>query len=95
MSPGAATGQGASSPAMTPPYFVLRLPDDEAAPGARFEVQVLDASGRARAVTRFDDETVVEIEGQTVSAPVLEAARRQGAGLGDYVDEAGRSVSPF
>jgi transposase len=78
-----------------PPYFVRRLPATEARPGARFEVQVLYKSGRSRAEARFDEESIVEVEGVAIPEAVLEAARRQPPGQGDYVGRDGTSLPPF
>ncbi len=64
-----------------------------------YEIQVLNCDGQAIACGcvdgQSDESDEVEIDGQHIPHPVIEAARRQQIGEGDYVDPLGRSVSPF
>jgi hypothetical protein len=79
-------------------YFVLHLPKDRAKrrEGYPFQIQILDSRGRARLVGHVGyDEMELEIDGEFVPQAVLEAARRQPDGQGDYVDEMGQSIRPF
>ena len=80
-----------------PRFFVVHLNErDRPAPDQRFEVQVLDPHGRTVCCGYFGDvEEDLEVEGRTIPRPVIEAARRQPLGRGDYVDESGYSVPPF
>jgi hypothetical protein len=81
-----------------PPYFVMRLADDEPelSLGYEFEVQILDAKGRARAIGHIgSSEAELIIEGHAVPFAVIEAARRQPKGAGDYVNKHGQSVHPI
>jgi len=62
----------------------------------RFEIQLLNADGQALACGYVDDQVVsLQIEGRIIPLSVIEAARRQVIGKGDYVDESGSSISPF
>ena len=78
-------------------YFVRHLcNEDTCSSGAEFEIQVLDRNGRAKHVGYCGHaETELVIEGQVVPKEVLDAARRQLMGRGDYVDSKGQSISPF
>ena len=76
-------------------FFVLHLPLDRQLPGARYEVQLLDKDGRAKAVATYDEEGSLSIDGVGVPTAVLAAGRRQAAGKGDYVDESGEQTAPF
>jgi hypothetical protein len=78
-------------------YFVVHLMEnDRPSRGQPFEIQVLDSEGRAIACGYVGtDDTSLDIEGQVVPAAVLEAARRQVIGQGDYVNERGNSIMPF
>ncbi len=78
-------------------YFVLHLGDDDVSETRlRYEVQVLDESGRASEVGRFSqDELTLVVDGVTIPEPVLAAALRQTKGKGDYVGDDGQSVAPF
>jgi hypothetical protein len=78
-------------------YFVSHLdPSDRPSAEKPFEIQLLDAEGRAAATGYFGiGETTLVIQGQLIPMPVLQAARRQRLGQGDYVNEAGVSVPPF
>ncbi len=89
-------------------YFVVRLVGDPGwrPAGAAYEVQVLDSHGRGAVVVHYaSDGGVVgasaangrQMDAASVRIPeaVLDAARRQIPGEGDYVGEDGRSVPPF
>ncbi|MHC4402821.1 MAG: hypothetical protein ACYTG0_24435, partial [Planctomycetota bacterium] len=83
-------------------YFVMHLSERDlgergrASSEGQFEIQLLDAEGRAKACGYVgSDETTLEVEGKTVPIAVIEAARQQPVGQGDYVDEQGHSIQPF
>ncbi len=83
-------------------YFVMHLSEralgerDRAPSDGPFEIQLLDAQGRTKVCGYAGrDETTLEVEGNTVPLAVIEAARQQPVGQGDYVDEHGRSIQPF
>ena len=82
-------------------YFVMHLTDIDLMDRGRqvddrcFEIQILDAEGAAACcgyVCRND--LFLEVAGQSIPLPVIEAAKRQLLGEGDYVDGFGNSV-PF
>lgn len=82
-------------------YFVMQLTDrdlkDRGRPigEKRFEIQVLDGEGRATACGYVGIEDVaLDVGGREIPRAVIEAARSQPLGQGNYVDEHGRSV-PF
>jgi hypothetical protein len=79
-------------------YFVSHLEKRDRPPsGMRYEIQVLNADGQAVVCAHVDDltSTVLEIQGHPIPAPVIEAARKQQLGKGEYVDEAGSPMPPF
>ena len=83
-------------------FFVMHLSDRDLAERGRtsreqpFEIQLLDAEDRAKAVGHVGvDEQLLDIDGYCVPFPVIEAARRQATGQGDYVDENGNSIRLF
>jgi hypothetical protein len=78
-------------------FFVVHLRERERpAPSSVFEIQVLDEDGKAIAIGYVGAEAAsLEIDGQDIPAAVIEAAKRQPLGLGDYIDESGKSVRPF
>ena len=79
-------------------YFVLRLNADHPKYSAShmFQVQVLDSRGRSAFVGHVGEtETDLRIGNIVIPQAVLEAARRQLAGQGDYVNELGQSIPPF
>jgi hypothetical protein len=76
-------------------FFVRKLPTREATPGERFEVQLLDSDGRAVAVGRYDTETSLTVNGETVPAVVLDRGRERPEGSGAYVDQEGVETRPF
>ena len=79
-------------------FFVRRLPADapERASGADLQIQKLDIDGLAEDVVDIPvDAVYAELLGIPVPTAVIEAARRQATGRGDYVDPEGRSVPPF
>jgi hypothetical protein len=78
-------------------YFVVHLSERDR-PAARevFEIQLLDLEGRATACGYIGSgDTDLAIEGRLIPAAVLQAARRQPLGQGDYVDDDGNSIPPF
>jgi len=78
-------------------YFVVHLNErDRPADNRQFEIQLLDRQGRATACGYVGPRDArLQIAGHTVPTAVLEAARRQPLGHGDYVNEKGDSVVPF
>ncbi|QDT52384.1 hypothetical protein Pan44_03940 [Caulifigura coniformis] len=78
-------------------YFILHLEErDRYSSGMRYEIQLLDTYGQTIARGCVDDQAnSLELQGCSIPQPVIEAARKQAIGNGDYVDEAGYSVSPF
>ena len=79
-------------------YFVLHL-NDRDRPGAdsqlSFQIQLLDDLGRSVEEGYVGlEETELRIADRAVPRAVLDAARRQPLGQGDYVDANGESVSP-
>jgi hypothetical protein len=88
-------------------YFVLHLDERDFRPHieARYAVQILNRKGEAEFSVYVDEEGQVLDVARTDAAsmrpvpevprPVVDAARRQRAGQGDYVDQSGRSVRPF
>jgi hypothetical protein len=85
------------TPASQQRYFVVHLrEEDRPAPDERFEVQVLDSNGRAACCGYVGyEQSELEVAGGRIPRPVIEAARRQLIGQGDYLDETGNSVPPF
>ena len=62
----------------------------------RYEIQLLNPDGQAVACGYVDDRIKsLEIQGRSIPLPVIEAARKQPIGKGDYVEGVGISVSPF
>ena len=79
-------------------YFVLHLQvgDERPAPELAYEIQILDAQGRAQWTGHVGlAEACLAIEGHIVPTTVIEAARRLPCGCGAYVDESGEVVRPF
>jgi hypothetical protein len=79
-------------------FFVQHLSERSYRPhqGAKYEVQLLDGAGQSRAEGYFGvDDTQLIVNGEVVPLAVLEAARRQLRGQGDYVNEDGHTVAPF
>jgi hypothetical protein len=79
-------------------FFVMHLPEDEPArkDGYVYGVQILNAKGEGELEGYLKPgQSYLEIAGYIVPEPVIEAARRQRNGQGDYVDEQGRRLSPF
>ncbi|QDU94845.1 hypothetical protein [Lignipirellula cremea] len=85
-----------------PRFFVMHLSEQDLCDRGQvnsqkpFEIQMLDKQDRARAVgyVSADDESL-EISGYKIPTPVIEAACRQVAGRGEYVDEQGMSIKAF
>ena len=79
-------------------YFVHHLSERSYRPSldVKYAVQILDSRGRAKIVGYIgDDEESFEVDGYEIPPVVLEAARRQPYGKGDYVNERGESIPPF
>lgn len=78
-------------------YFVSHLnKSDQLQRGMPFEIQVLNSVGQAVACGYVDENTAVfEIQGQLIPIEVINAARQQNVGNGDYVDENGKTLPPF
>lgn len=83
-------------------YFVSHLSDrvrDEKKlreHGRCFEIQLLDKKGRALASKCIGpNDRRLEIDGRVIPTAVLDAARRQPIGQGDYVNDDGLSIQPF
>lgn len=82
----------------TPTFFVLHLEEGSDRPEKQlaFEVQLLDSQGRAKSCGYLGTtETELVLDGLFVPQAVLDAARRQRPGKGDYVDFQGRPIQPF
>lgn len=78
-------------------FFVLHLADGwpEKSDDVKYEIQIVNESGQAVSWGYANDqETEIVINGCRIPSAVLEAARRQLMGKGDYVDENGCSISP-
>lgn len=83
-------------------FFVMHLSERDltergrSSSGQPFEIQLLDAENRAKATGYVGvDEKTLEVEGYSVPMAVIDAARRQTEGQGDYVDGNGNSIPPF
>lgn len=78
-------------------FFVVHLHEkDRPSSAMRYEIQVLDGDGRAAHCVYADDSQVmIEVIGLTIPTQVVDAARRQPMGQGDYVDDSGKSIRPF
>lgn len=78
-------------------FFVLHLPErcPDRTATRKFEIQLLDRYGRATACGYVSDtETVLTIGQVEVPRAVIDAARRQPLGVGDFVDSNGSQVLP-
>lgn len=78
-------------------FFVLHLKKEDCKdPNKQFEIQVLDDDGRAISFTHISyEQTTLVIDGDLIPVPVIDAAKRQKEGEGNYVNEAGEQVTPF
>lgn len=79
-------------------YFVMRRGDRDSAwpQGKEFEIQILDHRGRSKREGYIGwDETELVVGDFIVPRSVLEAARRQPRGQGEYVNRAGESIYPL
>ena len=78
-------------------FFVLhRREADRPSKSMAYEIQVLNNDGQAIALGHVDATSDdLRIDGRQVPRAVIEAARRQPLGQGDYVDALGQSVAPF
>lgn len=82
----------------TPRYFVLHLEpgEERPEPDLAYEIQILDAAGRARACGHVGEgDEPLFVDGEEVPLAVIRAARRQALGQGDYVDSRGVAVPAF
>jgi len=82
----------------TTKYFVssLSTEDYKPFPGAKFEVQLQSPAGGPGVSGYFgDDEVQLVVGGESIPLAVLQAARRQPFGQGDYVNEKGETVPAF
>ena len=79
-------------------YFVVSFSDNdpEKAEGILYEIQILDSQGKGKhaGYIRVGEECL-EIEGHVVPRAVIDAARRQSAGQGEYVDSEGNAIPAF
>lgn len=78
--------------------FILHLGDRDFKPSPQheYEVQLLDSKGRAKQVGYLTtDQDKLEIEGMLVPFEVIQAAKKQPVGQGDYLDSKGISIDPF
>jgi len=78
-------------------FFVLHLANEwpEKSAEVKYEIQIVNESGQAVSWGYAGDhETEIVINGCRIPRAVLEAARRQLMGKGDYVDDTGCSISP-
>jgi hypothetical protein len=81
-----------------PRYFVLCYDesDPEYREGFRYEIQLLNDDGEAGGVIQLsDEETRISIPGYDIPLKVIEAAKSQEKGSGDYVNSGGECVRPF
>jgi hypothetical protein len=78
-------------------YFLRRLDATEGQnPAAEFEIQQLDAHGRARALLRLSFPTAVpEFAGRRVPEAVIAQLHSLSPGAGDFFDAQGRRLNPF
>ena len=78
-------------------FFVSHLEEvDRPSPELLFEIQLLNSRGEAIAFGYVGGHTeYLEIQGQAIPLPVIEAAIKQPLGNGDYVGEDGNSVHPY
>jgi len=79
---------------MTETFFVSALTQAQGGEPT-YQVELLDGEGRGWAFAHFQRETSLVVEGVAIPAAVLEAARRQTPGQGDYVNLNGESVRRF
>lgn len=78
-------------------FFVrhLRVDDPRRARGWAYQVQLVDASGRATAVAHLGQgEESTELAGEALPEAVLSAARHLPAGESHFVDSEGRIIAP-
>lgn len=78
-------------------YFVTYLRDNECKDiNKPFEIQILDEIGQCIAVSYLSSEQEeLIIEGKQIPNAVIQAAKKQPIGKGDYVNECGKSIFPF
>jgi hypothetical protein len=78
-------------------YFVRHLPleDPRRQAGHVCQVQLVDSAGRATAFAYISEgQQALELGGQSVPRPVLDAARALAAGSSHFVDGEGRIIAP-
>lgn len=78
-------------------FFVFHLADDRPEKGAtaKYEIQIVNEHGQALFWGFVgDDEMHLRISDYEISLAVLEAARRQPIGKGEFVDKNGQPVHP-
>jgi hypothetical protein len=80
-------------------FFVMHLTEDDQKDRGQprsdrcFEIQVLDAAGRARICGYVSSkEAELTVGGVHIPSAVIAAAKRQQLGQGDFVDETGQSI---
>lgn len=80
------------------PYFYVRhLPDDwpDKTPNQKYTIELIDEFGRATSWGYIgDDDNSLKIGDVEIPRAVIEAARRQPLGCGDFVDLNGNQVMP-
>lgn len=78
-------------------FFVVHLAEnDRPSPEKVLEIQILDSAGRTESTIYAGiGQTALEVAGQCVPRAVIQAARRQSVGQGDYVNAEGKSIAPF
>ena len=79
-------------------FFVMRLRPDHSRPfpDAEIQVQLLDEDGLSKEKGYLSGNGMeLSLGGQRVPNAVVDAARRQVPGRGEYVDESGARVDPL
>jgi hypothetical protein len=78
-------------------FFVVHLAaSDRPSPDKELEIQLLDTNGRAASTGyAYLNQEEFELDGKIVPKDVLDAARRQKVGQGEYVDAKGESITAF
>jgi len=77
-------------------FYVRHLPIDDKrrAAGKIYQIQVVDRNGLAIGFAYLGGEEYLEIGDRVVPVAVIQAARRQEPGQGDFVDMKGNQVLP-
>jgi hypothetical protein len=78
-------------------YFVVHLEEqDRPTTAMQFQIQVLNEHGQSTACGYLDDQsTSMSIGDHAIPLLVIQAARRQPIGEGEYVNELGETVPAF